>query len=158
MQLAGATMSGIAKYSASNTMRQPSATFISYGSDARTGTKKGQGLDHSRNHIRCRWTIGLGIQSAILAGMVRRRRVCDRRFYLVRTSRHFLAAVEQLLRTEQPCDMHLTIRGTAQQIDEHYYAELRFPPIAGAAPWDIRLYVGYQPWFEVIQNPLSAKV
>ena len=38
-------------------------------------------------------------------------------FYLVRTSRPFLAAVEQLLRTEQPCDMHLTIRGTAQQID-----------------------------------------
>ena len=79
-------------------------------------------------------------------------------FYLVRTSRPFLAAVEQLLRTEQPCDMHLTIRGTAQQIDEHYYAELRFPPNAGAASWDIRLYVGYQPWFEVIQNPLPAKV
>ncbi len=54
--------------------------------------------------------------------------------------------------------MHLTIRGTAQVIDEQYYAELRFPHNTGAAPWDIRLYIEYQPWFEMIQNPLPAKV
>jgi hypothetical protein len=54
--------------------------------------------------------------------------------------------------------MKLTIRGTAQVIDEHYYAELRFPHNRGAAPWDIRLYIEYQPWFEMIQSPLPAKV
>jgi hypothetical protein len=93
------------------------------------------------------WTVGLCSGAFVIVGT-----------YLVKSSRPFLLAVEQLLQTDQPCRMDLSIRGNGQRIDRDYYAELRFPQNAGAAPWDIRLYVAYQPWLDVVHNPLPAKV
>jgi hypothetical protein len=79
-------------------------------------------------------------------------------FYLVKSSRPFLAAVEQLLQTDQPCQMDLSIRGQGQFIDRNYCAELRFPQNSHSPSWDIRLFVSYQPWLDVVSNPLPAKV
>jgi hypothetical protein len=78
--------------------------------------------------------------------------------YLVCSSRPFLSTVEQLLQTDQPCRMELSIRSGSRFVDTDYYVELRFPRSEGASPWDIRVFVSYQPWFDVIRNPLPAKV
>jgi hypothetical protein len=54
------------------------------------------------------WPAWLGSGAFVMVGL-----------YLIKAARPFLHAVEHLLRTEQPCDMLLTLRGNGQGIDEN---------------------------------------
>lgn len=78
--------------------------------------------------------------------------------YLIRRATPFADEVERLVRSEAPCHMLVTVVVERGDPDIVACAELRFSDSPQGSPADVRVMVGYQPWFDQTAWPLLAKV
>lgn len=65
-----------------------------------------------------------------------------------------------LLRTEEPVEMQLTVRGRERTLalNKEHIAELRYPETPAGAHWDIRLYLRPQPGLALLPPATMVRV